>query len=112
MLLLVRWWGRLQAKASNPDTAPLLEDDSTALHSSQHSYVSSQDHHSRHQAAPYSSDAQGEAGLIEQQGSEGYQGSDTSSSNRGVLPRLSKRRRLPAATLISLHGQCELWTHS
>lgn len=106
MVLLVRWWGQLQAKANGPDTAPLLEDESTAVHSTQHSFVSSHRHHSRH---PYSSDAHGEAGLIEQQGSgvyEGYQGSDTSSSNRGVLPGLSKRRRLPPATLISLHGQC------
>lgn len=103
MALLVRWWGQLQAKASSPETGPLLEDECTAVHSSQHSFVSRQQHHSRHH------DAQVEAGLIEQQGSGGYggyQGSDTSSSNRGVLPGLSKRRRLPTATLLSLHGQC------
>lgn len=108
MVLLVRWWGQLQAKANGPDTAPLLEDESAAVHATQHSFVSSHEHHSRH---TYSSDAHGEAGLIEQQGSGGYegyqyQGSDTSSSTRGVLPGLSKRRRLPPATLISLHGQC------
>ena len=103
MALLVRWWGQLQAKASSPETGPLLEDECTAVHSSQHSFVSRQQHHSRHH------DAQVEAGLIEQQGSGGYggyQGSDTSSCNRGVLPGLSKRRRLPTATLLSLHGQC------
>lgn len=117
LVLLVRWWGQLQAKANGPDTAALLEDESAAVHSTQHSFVSSHQHHSRH---PFSSDAHGEAGLIEQQGNEGYQGSDTSSSNRGVLPGLSKRRRLPPATLISLHGQCHhiflcahmfLWAH-
>ena len=114
MVLLVRWWGQLQAKASGPNTAPLLEDESTAVHFSQHSFVSSHEHRSRHHPALYGSDAQGEAGLIEQHGSgghqgyEGYEGSDTPSSNRGVLPGLSKRRRLPTSTLISLHGQCRL----
>ena len=114
MVLLLRWWGQLQAKASGPDTAPLLEDETTAVHSSQHSFVSSHEHHSRHHPALYGSDAHGEAGLIEQQGIkgqqgyQGYEGSDTSSSNRGVLPGLSNRRRPPTSTLISLHGQCRL----
>ena len=109
MVLLVRWWGQLQAKASNPGTAPLLEDESRAMHSAQHSFANRLHHHSRHHPALHANDAQGEAGLIEQQGSGasgGCEGSDTSSSNRGVLPGLSKRRRPPTATLISLHGQC------
>lgn len=104
MVLLVRWWGQLQTKATSPNTAPLLEDESTAVHSSQRSFVSLHEHPSRRHPALYGSDAQGQAGLIEQQGSGGYQDSDTSSSNRGLLPSLSKRRRLPTATLISLHG--------
>lgn len=106
MVLLVRWWGQLQAKASSADTAPLLEDETTAVYSSQRSFVSSHEHPSRRHPALYNSDAQGQAGLIEQQGRWEYEGSDTSSSNRGLLPSLSQRRRLPTASLISLHGQC------
>ena len=108
MLLLSRWWGQLQAKASNPDTAPLLEDESAALHTSQYNFVSSTEHHSRHHPPSYPNDAQGEVGLIEQQGSEEYPGSDSSkasSRNRGVLPGLFQRRRPLPAPLMSLHGQ-------
>lgn len=110
LLLLVRWWGQLQAKADSPESSPLLEDESVVLHSSQHSLDPPGEHHSRYHAAPHSSD-QAEAGLIEQQGTGGYEGSDTSrasSCNRGVLPGLSKRRRLPTTTPTSLHGQCGL----
>ena len=108
MLLLSRWWSQLQAKASNPDSAPLLQDDSPAVHTSQYSFVSSSQHHSRHHPPSFPNDAQGEEGLIEQHGSEGYQGSDSSkasSCNRGVLPGLFQRRRPLPAPLMSLHGQ-------
>ncbi|KAL3142880.1 hypothetical protein ABBQ38_003169 [Trebouxia sp. C0009 RCD-2024] len=109
LLLLVRWWGQLQAKADSPESSPLLEDESVVLHSSQHSLDPPGEHHSRYHAAPHSSD-QAEAGLIEQQGTGGYEGSDTSrasSCNRGVLPGLSKRRRLPTTTPTSLHDELE-----
>lgn len=89
LLLLVRWWGQLQAKADSPESSPLLEDESVVLHSSQHSLDPPGEHHSRYHAAPHSSD-QAEAGLIEQQGTGGYEGSDTSrasSCNRDELER-------------------------
>jgi len=103
LLLLFRWWTQLQAKASNPESTALLEDSPDPLHSLQYSFVSATEHHSRHRPVSHYSDALEEEGLIEQQdsglnGSESSRGS--SSSSRGVLPGLSKRRRLP--TPISL----------
>ena len=111
MLLLFRWWAQLQAKASNSGSAPLLEDEPGPLHSSQYSSLSLADHHSRHHPASHLCHP-GEGGLIEQQGSGGSDTSRGSSSNRGVLPGLFKRRHFPAIPSLSLPGQCHLSYHA
>ena len=107
LLLLSKWWGQLQAKATNPDSVALLEDAADPLHSSQYSFVSATEHHSRHHPSPSRSAVQDE-GLIEQRsgGLEGSECSSGSSSNRGVLPGLSKRRRVPPTAMLPLLGQC------
>ncbi len=107
MLLLFKWWTQLQSKASNSETVTLLEDTTDPLHSSQYSFVSATEHHSRHHSLS-GHNAPDEEGLIEQR-SSGLDGSETSlgsSSSRGVLPGLSKRRRLPTSAVTPVLGQC------
>ncbi|KAL0033491.1 hypothetical protein WJX77_011956 [Trebouxia sp. C0004] len=109
MLLLFKWWTQLQSKASNSETVTLLEDTSDPLHSSQYSFVSATEHHSRHHSALSSYNGLDEEGLIEQRNS-GLAGSETSpgsSSSRGVLPGLSKRRRLPTSAVTPLLDEME-----
>ena len=108
MLLLFKWWTQLQSKASNSETVTLLEDTTDPSHSSQYSFVSATEHHSRHHSPLLGHNALDEEGLIEQR-SSGLDGSETSlgsSSSRGVLPGLSKRRRLPTSAVTPLLGQC------
>lgn len=106
MLLLFKWWTQLQSKASNSET--LIEDTTDPSHSSQYSFVSATEHHSRHHSTLLGHNALDEERLLEQS-SSGLDGSETSlgsSGSRGVLPGLSKRRRLPTSAVIPLLGQC------
>lgn len=108
MLLLFKWWTQLQSKASDLETVTLLENTTDPSHSSQYSFVSATEHHSRHHSPLLGHNALDEQGLIEQR-SSGLDGSEISlgsSSSRGVLPGLSKRRRLPTSAVTPLLGQC------
>ncbi|DBB16535.1 TPA: hypothetical protein ACH3X3_014799 [Trebouxia sp. C0006] len=89
ILLLFKWWTQLQSKASNSETVTLLEDTTNPSHSSQYSFVSATEHHSRHQSPLLGHNALDEEGLIEQR-SSGLDGSETSlgsSSSRDEMER-------------------------
>ncbi|DBA76841.1 TPA: hypothetical protein ACH3X2_008856 [Trebouxia sp. C0005] len=87
MLLLFKWWTQLQSKASNSET--LIEDTTDPSHSSQYSFVSATEHHSRHHSTLLGHNALDEERLLEQS-SSGLDGSETSLGSSGSRDEMER----------------------